>query len=248
MSHEPVTRARLQRELAVNAATKPLNITVPAGVAVAGILTGAPWLLAVAAVVYVALAALTFFDEDEAAKVGDRIYGREDEAAKPLLEAKALAPPIRGQLEAARAEQQAIARTIEGSDLSWADVRSETGQLVKALEAAARRAQRLSSYLAGQDVRALDMRIRQCQESGERETAAALRTQRTELERLDGMLRGAYGEMEQVNASLRTVHARLVGAAVTSEAGADADLAGDVRELRERVETLTSGLDASPAG
>ena len=96
-------------------------------------------------------------------------------------------------------------------------------------------------------MRALDRRIRECQESGERETAAALSTQRTELERLDGMLRGAYGEMEQVNASLRTVHARLVGAAVTSEAGADADLAGDVRELRERVETLTSGLDASPA-
>jgi hypothetical protein len=239
---KPVTRADLKRELVVNAATKPLNIAVPAGVAVAGILIGAPWLLAVAAVVYGVLGAMTLFDEDEAAKVGDRAYGR---AGKPRdeLDASALMPPIRAQLEGARGEQQAIARTIEGSDLSWGDVRSETGQLVGALEAAARRAQRLSVYLAAQDVAGLQRRIVECERGGEAETAKALRTQYAELDRLDAMLRGAYGEMEQVNASLKTVHARLVGAAVTSEAGADADLAGDVRELRERVETLTSDLD-----
>jgi ABC-type phosphate transport system auxiliary subunit len=244
MADEPVTRKHLQRELVVNAATKPMNIGVPVSVAVAGILTSAPWLLAVAAVVYVALAAMTFFDEDEAAKVGERVYGREDKPRQEL-EASALMPPIRAQLEAARHEQHAIAKTIEGSDLSWADVRSETGQLVSALEAAARRAQRLGVYLAGQDVVGLERRIGECDQTGETETAAALRTQHAELRRLDEMLRSAYGEMEQVNASLKTVHARLVGAAVTSEAGADADLAGDVRELRERVETLTSGLDTA---
>jgi hypothetical protein len=247
MSEAPVTRARLQRELAVNAATKPINVAVPAGVAVAAVLAGVPLLFVVAAVVYVVLAVMTFFDEGEATKVADKLYGRQRQTtgAVPGLEAKALAPPIRAQLEAARREQQAIATTIEGSDLSWADVRSETGQLVSALEAAARRAQRLSSYLSAQDVAALDQRIGECQRSGERETLTALQTQRGELERLDGMLRSAYGEMEQVNASLRTVHARLVGAAVSSEAGADADLAGDVRELRARVETLTTGLDTA---
>jgi ABC-type phosphate transport system auxiliary subunit len=238
----PVTRQRLQRELVVNAVTKPVNIAVPAAGVVAAIAIGALWLVAVAVLVHAALAAMTFFDEAEAAKVGDRVYGREDKP-RDALEPSAFVPPIRAQLEAARAEQTAIARTIEGSDLSWADVRSETAQLVTALEAAARRAQKLSVYLGGQDVAGLERRIGECDRSGEAETAVALRTQHAELQRLDGMLRSAYGEMEQVNASLKTVHARLVGAAVSSEAGADADLAGDVRELRERVETLTDGLD-----
>jgi hypothetical protein len=195
-----------------------------------------------AAVVYVVLAAMTLFDEDEATAVGDRVY-RRDEPARASLEAKALMPPIRAQLETARAEQRAIAQTIEGSDLSWADVRSETGQLVAALEAAARRAQKLSVYLSSQDPYALQTRIQECERSGQSQTAQALRTQLTEVQRLNEMLQGAFSEMEQVNASLKTVHARLVGAAVSSEAGADADLAGDVRELRERVETLTSDLN-----
>lgn len=244
----PVTREHLRRELVVNAATKPLNIALPAAVVIAGVLVGTPWLFVVALVVYLGLAATTFFDEREAERVGDRVYGRDRPRVAGTLDPRTLAPPIRAQLEAARGEQAAIARTIEGSDLSWADVRGETAALVAALEAAARRAQRLSDYLASQDAEAIRRRIAACERDGERETADALRTQVAELDRLDGMLRGAYGEMEQVNAALRTVHARLVGAAVSSAAEADADLAGDVRDLRERVETLTSGLDASPTG
>ena len=42
--------------------------------------------------------------------------------------------------------------------------------------------------------------------------------------------------------SLRTVHARLVGLAVQSKASGEAELVGDVRELRERVQTLTTDL------
>ncbi|HEX6391042.1 MAG TPA: hypothetical protein VFZ89_16400, partial [Solirubrobacteraceae bacterium] len=118
----------------------------------------------------------------------------------------------------------------------------ESGQLVAALEAAARRAQKLSAYLADQDPYGLERRIQECERSGQHQTAEALRTQLAELRRLNGMLHNTFGEMEQVNASLKTVHARLVGAAVSTEAGADADLAGDVRELRARVETLTAGL------
>jgi hypothetical protein len=243
----PPNRSQLQRQLILNAATKPVNVAVPAGVAVAGVLV-APWLFGVALVVYFALAATTFFDENEAQRVGDKAYGR----VRPLgaggdLDPKTLVAPIRAQLEAARAEQVAIAKTIEGSDLAWADVSGEVSSLVSAIEAAARRAQKLNGYLAAQDVGDIDRRIRAYQQDGQTDTAQALRTQRTELERLDGMLRKAYGEMEQVNAALKTVHARLVGAAVSSEADADATLAGDVRELRHRVETLTDGLGTAPA-
>ncbi len=242
MPEAPPNRSQLQKQLVLNAATKPVNIAVPAAVAVTAILV-APWLYAVAAIVYVALAATTFFDEDEAKRVGDKAYGRvRTVGSGGDLDPKTLVAPIRAQLEAARAEQAAITRTIEGSDLAWADVTGEVNGLVGAIEAAARRAQKLNGYLASQDVNDIDRRIRAYQQDGQAETAQALQTQRAELERLDGMLRKAYGEMEQVNAALKTVHARLVGAAVSSAADADATLAGDVRELRQRVETLTDGL------
>lgn len=239
----PPTRAELQRALAVNALTKPLTVAVGAGVAVAAIVLGATWLLVIAVVTYATLATMTFFDEREAERVGDRAYGR---AQGPLaasgVDAGTLAPEIRAQLDAARAEQTLIVRTITDSELSFADVRDEVAQLVTALEGAAGRAQRLYAYLVTQDRAALRFRIRELEAAGDGPTAAALRGQDAELARLETMLRGAYGEMEQVNASLRTVHARLVGLAVSSQASGEAELVGDVRELRERMDVLTEGL------
>lgn len=245
----PPNRAELQRALVVNAVTKPVAVAVGAGVAAAAIALGATWLLVIALVAYAALAALTFFDEDEAERVGDRLYG----AARSGLPRPArgdtarLAPEIRAQLDAARAEQAAIVRTITESALSFADVRDEVAQLVGAIEGAASRSQRLFSYLSTQDRPALRRRIGQLERQGDRYTTEALRKQDAELGRLEAMLRAAYGEMEQVNASLRTVHARLVGLAVSEQASGEADLVGDVRELRERVETLTEDLGTSTA-
>jgi hypothetical protein len=241
----PPTRSELQRALAVNALTKPVTVGVSAAVAVAAIVLGAPWLLVIALIVYAALATLTFFDEAEAERVGDAAYGRRQGTVGPgKLDAGTLAPEIRAQLDAARAEQAVIVKTITESDLSFADVRDEVAELVTALEGAASRAQRLYAYLVTQDRPALRTRIAQLERGGDDATAAALRGQDEELGRLDRMLRSAYGEMEQVNASLRTVHARLVGLAVSSQASGEAELVGDVRELRERVDVLTEGLEA----
>ncbi len=64
---KPPDRSDLRRALVVNALTKPLNIAVPAAVVVAAILVGTGWLFVVAAVVYLVLFAMTFFDSDEAA-------------------------------------------------------------------------------------------------------------------------------------------------------------------------------------
>jgi hypothetical protein len=47
-----ITRADLRRRLALNALSKPINVVVPAGVAVAAVVIGAWWLWIVAAVVY----------------------------------------------------------------------------------------------------------------------------------------------------------------------------------------------------
>jgi Spy/CpxP family protein refolding chaperone len=244
-ARRPPTRSELQRAIAVNALTKPVTVAVGAGVAVAAIVLGAVWLLVIAVVVYAALATMTFFDEHEAERVGDRAYGRAHGGVTKLgMDPATLAPEIRAQLDAARAEQAGIVKTITESDLSFADVREEVAQLVTALEGAAGRAQRLYAYLVTQDRAALRARLEELERSGDQVTVAALKAQGAELGRLDAMLRAAYGEMEQVNASLRTVHARLVGLAVSSQASGEAELVGDVRELRDRVDHLTEGLQA----
>ena len=244
-SRRPPTRSELQRALAINALTKPVTVGVGAAVAVAAIVIGAPWLLVIALVAYAALATMTFFDEREAERVGDKAYGKSHGAiASSGIDAGSLAPEIRAQLDAARSEQAGIIKTIVDSNLSFADVRDEVTQLVTALEGAAGRAQRLHAYLVTQDRTGLRNRISELRRAGDEQTADALAAQEVEVGRLDAMLRSAHGEMEQVNASLKTVHARLVGLAVSDQASGEADLVGDVRELRERVTTLTEGLQA----
>ncbi|HEX8084773.1 MAG TPA: hypothetical protein VF529_10830 [Solirubrobacteraceae bacterium] len=211
----PPTRDDLRRELAVNAATKPVNVAVPAGVAVAGLLLGTVWLLPFAAVIYVVLAVMTFFDEGEAEAVGQRAYGAGHKAPKALQE-KTLAPKIREYLEAARRERAAIDRTIAQADLPFESVAQEVDQLLAAVEATARRAQRVHDHLMQRPPG----------------TAQGLRSK----------LRGYHDEMAEVVRAMRDVHDRLVEASLANEEDRDAQLAGDVRDLRARVDAATEGL------
>ena len=50
MARDLVTRSDLRRALALNAVTRPVNVLVPAAVAVAAAVIGAPWLLAISGV------------------------------------------------------------------------------------------------------------------------------------------------------------------------------------------------------
>ena len=244
MASKEVTRATLRRDLAVNAATKPVNVIVPAGVLVAGLLLGTPWLIGVAAVVYVVLAVMTFFDQGEAERVGKRAYGKD--RPKSLVDPKALADPIRAQVLAARAEAEKIDRTVRSSDLPFAAVSQEVSQLVSALEATARRAQRLYDYLSDQERPAdLERRAEAQRASGHPGAAQALAEQASVLRSLNDQLMRAGAEMEEVNASLGAVHGRLVQASVASEAERDAELAGDVRDLRKRLEGVTGALESA---
>jgi phosphatidylglycerophosphate synthase len=63
MARTLVTRRILARELVLNAATRPLNIAVPAGIVVAAF-AFAWWLLPIAFVVYAALVVTTVLDGD----------------------------------------------------------------------------------------------------------------------------------------------------------------------------------------
>jgi len=241
-----VTRTDLRRGLVVNALTKPINVVVPAAVAVAALLIGVTWLIAVAAVVYAVLAMLTFFDEGEAEKVGKRVYGDRGGGSKEKrLDMRTLAPPIARQVQSARDSEKNIQETIQRSDVSFAEVDSEVDSLVRAVELIAQRAQRIYDYLATQDLNAIDSRLAQLQGSDDPSATAivkALTDQRNALTELQGQLTSFYSRIEQLVASLGTVNSQLVRMSVASEDEDQTELAEQVRGLREQVDALSAGM------
>jgi hypothetical protein len=246
VAEKPVTRTQLRRSLMANALTKPVNVLVPAAVAVAGIVLGAWWLIAIAAAVYGVLALLTFFDEGEAERVGTRVYGTAAKGVAPPKQAELskLAPPIAQQLGAARAEGARIHTGVTDADLPFEEVTSETDALVRAMESIAIRAQRVYDYLAAHDPRPVQARLRQIEGAGaETELAKALRAQLAAYEKLSAQLQRFYEEMEHITASLSTVCAQVVSmsAAGEGETG-QRELAGQVRDLRDQVDALSDGM------
>jgi hypothetical protein len=244
-----ITRSQLQRTLVVNALTKPVNVVVAAVVAVAGIALGALWLVGVAVVVYAVLAALTFFDEGEAEKVGKRLYGGAKAPLPKQADLSRMAPPIAQQLGAARAEEARISAAVEEADLPFAEVTGEVDALVAAMEGIAIRAERVYDYLAAHDPRPVQARLSQLEGAGaESELAKALREQLAAYEKLSAQLQRFYDEMEHITASLSTVGAQVVSmsAAGGGESG-QRELAGQVRDLRDQVDALSDGMSEAYA-
>jgi hypothetical protein len=249
---ELVTRKTLTRELAVNAVTKPLALTVGAGVAVAAFVVGTPWLLAVAIVAYLALAATTLFDPEEASRVGRDTYRRakapeKDRRAFP----EALAPEISALVHRAHVEERRIQRAIEESGLPFADVSIEVEHLMSELERNARRAQALWTYLADQRPFELQRRLQALREErdGDAEMARSRERAAAALEhqlQVGETLRAEYArfdaEVEHLIASLGVVHGELVRISVVDDAIAQDGLAGQVRDLRRRVGAVADGM------
>jgi hypothetical protein len=238
-----VTRSDLRRALAVNALSKPLNVAVPAGVLVAGLLLGTRWLIPVAVGVYVLLALLTFFDEQEAERVGRRVYGTA-RGEVHRADVRRMAPPIAGQVRAARACGERIDETIARSEGSFSDLGGEVQGLVGAIEAIAERADRIYQYLATQDVAALDRRLAQLRAQGAASGPVwdALCEQRTALSELQAQLDRFYAQIEHMNASLNTVNAQVVQMSVATADADEGRLADQVRGMRDQVDTLSAGM------
>ena len=248
-----VTRTALRRALVVNALTKPVNVIVPTLVVVGAVAVGATWLFAVAAIVYVVLAAMTFFDEAEAERVGDRVYGRDRPAvAERRVDPGALAAPIAAQFSAALEEETRIRRAIEQTDGPFTELSTEVSSLVGAMGRTAARAQLVYDYLASQDPRRVEQRMRELRTAGSgdenaRPTLAALSDQLAAQRAMQGQLDRFHAEMEQTVASLSTIHAQVVRMRLASDAGDQRELAGEVRDLRAQVDALSEGMNEAYA-
>lgn len=250
---ELVTRDRLRRELALNAATKPVTIVVPTVVAVVGFFLGAWWLIGLAAVLYVGLALVTFFDRNEAKRVGQAAYAQ---ARRPRERAGGrFSPEIERPLAAARIEEERIRAAIAGARVPFSEVSVEVDTLMGEMDRIAGKAQGVHDYLSAQDPTATRRRLRELRSgrgAGEGETARARERAAEALEdrlevgeALANELERFFAEMEHLAASLGVVHGQLVRMNVAEEAGLQEDLAGEVRDLRERVGAVAEGLSAA---
>jgi len=233
-----MTRKELSRALAVNAITKPVNVVAPAGVLVADLLLGVVWLVPVAIVCWLALVAVTFFDEREARAAGERARaGRREVAPRPAaVRAGRFAPEIAGRLRLAGAARASIRAAVEASTVPLDDVVSEVDALVLALEAHAARAQRIRDFL--HDESPDDLRARIAAEPSDA-VKVALEAKLSALERLQRRLTRLFEEMDHVVATLQTVHAEIL---VTDGLG-QTELAGQVSVLRENVQAVSAGLE-----
>jgi hypothetical protein len=238
---DAVSRSDLRRALVVNALASPVNVLVPTGVLIAGVLIGAWWLVFVALVTWVALAVHTFFDERTAKRVGARVHAGARVATRQPASPGEFTPVIGGRLKAAAAARAAIHAAIADAPYAFSDVAHEVDALVAAVEHDARRAQRIHEFLAGQESAAsLERRIAAETNAPVR---AALESKQRAFTRLRERFSGLMAEVDQVVATLQTVQAEIFAADELSERA----LAGQVSELRERVQVVAAGLEEAYA-
>jgi hypothetical protein len=243
----PLTRGELNRLLIANALTKPLpNILVPALIAAGGLVIGiGAFALVIAVICWVALAAITYFDGDEAERVADTARARRRAALPPRVRLGVLAPPIGRRLAAVEAEQTALSAAIERADLPFDEVAREADVFVRAAEKTASRAQLLYEYLSDHDPSVAEQRLeslRGSDDPSKRALRDALEAQAGALRRGADQLDRFYTEMERIAVELGNVRAELLAVSAASEAAGQERLAADVRDLREQMSSVAAGM------
>jgi hypothetical protein len=251
-SDELVTRGAIARRLAVNAATKPLNVAVLGGLIVVGIaLDLVVVVTAIAVVAYLVLVALTFFDADEAERIGGELYGSRRKGGPPALDVGTLEPRIAALVSQARETAAGIREAIAQADHPFDDVAADVDALVAAMDTSARRAQLISSTLqaqarAGQDVASLERSIAELRgradDADVRALVDDLEAQRVATARLAERLERFEVGMRRICASLGLLRTRLVEMSASEEEAAQRELARQSRELRERTDLLAESM------
>jgi hypothetical protein len=211
-----------------HAATQPVNVLVPTVVVVAAAFLGALWLLPVALACWLALSAMTLADE--------RRGLRGDDAPAP----GELGPAIRKRVRDAMAAGAAVQAATAASPSPLEDVCAEVDLLVAAVRTDAARAQRIHEFLSRESPDALRRRL-----AGEprADLRAALEAKLSALDRLQGQLDDALAGMDQVIATVQTVHAEILAADGLLRQPERDEMAGQVSELRMRVQTRAEGLE-----
>jgi hypothetical protein len=246
----PYDRSRFNRALIANALLDPFNVVLLAVVLIAGILLGiVAYALPIGAVLYLAGAVRTYFDEDAASKVLEREraeHRKQVEAGRVKVKPEDFAPPIARLLREARMRERRIGDAIARADLPFDEVSSEIDRFVAAMESTAARAQLLYEALADTPPDRVEARLAEVRRGGaEPELEEALATQLATLRRMEKQLERFFAEMERILVELDTVRSQLVSVSASTESAQQTELAADVRALRERVGASAEGMAAA---
>jgi hypothetical protein len=228
--------------MARRALTDPANLGVAAAVALAAVLLSAWWLLAVAAVAYAALVAVT--TREHGARLG--------RAAAPAIAppprgpAHRLSPPIARRLAAGLDAADAIRAAIAEADVPLDDVAEDVAGLRAAMESLAARADRVHRYLAANDPAAVRARLAVEEASDDTvhgRIAEALAAQRDALDRLRSQLDRLLGEMDHITVALQAIQSEVLSMAAMAGGWEGRELSSRVGELQDRVGALGEGLE-----
>ena len=244
----PYSRSEYNRALIANALLDPFNVVLLAVVLVIGIVTGIGLLAPAAVVLYLAGAVRTYFDSDVADKVLARQRERRRDAlqkGRTTLREQDLDPAIAALVHQAREREARIRQAIDGADLPYEEVADEVDRFVAAMEDTARRAQLLASALHDTPPEQVAARLRALQQEAnpdQKELVDALQTQSSTLERMQRQLARFQTEMERILVELDTVRGQLVSVSASTGAAQGAELASEVRSLREQMGAVADGM------
>lgn len=247
MPDKPYSRGEFNRALVANALFDPFNVAILVITLVAGIVLGlVPILGPAAAVLYLAGVVRTYLDEEVADKVlaRERTDRRKElQDRKPRLDERKLTPGIARLVRDARVREARIRTAIDEAELPYDEVAAEVDRFVAAMEDTARRAQLLADALADTPPERVQERLLQVQGDPEKaELVDALETQKTTLERMQRQLRRFGTEMERILVELDTIRGQIVSVSASTGAAKGAELAGEVRALREQMGAVADGM------
>lgn len=248
----PSPRAELNRLLILNALGKELNWITFSVLAVGGIVAGLPWVLAVAIslLVYLVMAAITYLDEGEAKKVGERLRSRRKQGlvtSGSRIGPGALSPPVAARLQTILEQERRIREVIEEAELPYPEISDEVDRFVRAAEKTASRANLLHEYLTEEDRSKIEQRLSDLKsigemDSGKQALVEALTNQVTAIDRMEKKLDDFHTEMERIAVELGNIRGQLLSASAATETAAQRELAAGVRGLREEVTAIAEGL------
>ncbi len=258
MADRPYSRSEYNRALVANALLDPFAVVLLAVMLVAGFLLSAITILApVGLVLYGVAAGRAYLDEDVAKGVLEHERARRRATlarSGPRVDPAGLAPPIAGLLAGALQREGRIREAVERAELPYTEVLDEVERFVRAMEGTAARAQLLYEALAESPPAQVEARLAEVKASGEPsrgELAGALTGQVTVLRRMERQLQAFYDQMEKILVELDTVRGNLVSVSASTDAANSAQLAAEVRGLREEVGALAEGMSEAyeqPAG
>jgi hypothetical protein len=247
---KPYSRDEFAGALVANAAAKPFNIALLVGTMGAAVVVGGTVIVAllVALAIYAIAVARTFFDEEEADTVLQRVRGErrhELSSGTARLDPRTLAPEIGRHLLAARATDARIREAIERAELPYEEVSTEVDALVSLMELSASRAQLLWEALEESPPSRVAARLRELEGSGKTELIEALQHQLTVQQKMQAQLESFYDQMERVVVELDSIRGSLLSVSASTDTANQQRLAGDVRALRDELGTLAEGMSAA---